>query len=520
MPTLTSRIRRKLLWLPSLLLLCAVGCAGLLGVDDYQSSPEVLCELLDRCFEGESTSACRGEVDAALDNASPDVRAYWLSRFLDLSCAKQCSSARRCLDLPPLCLGGAEGCDRREDCCGFLTGKADCLPTAGAQTEQCCRPRGVACNDGSPCCDGSVCNATTGTCGGVVCLDTGAPCTDAAQCCTKNCVRDQNGVGTCGELCLVTGFECSTSEQCCEGLACEGGRCRVPACVPDGAPCDPANANCCGGNCQPITLPDGVKQVEGDVQGVCISSCFPQDSLCDPSSGVGCCEGFFCVNDSRRCGLACKRGDDYCTNDAACCDGFFCDPNSNKCKKCSDGYCKADSDCCSGVCNENPNKDLPGTCIVCKTDAPTTCNHSMSQPGDLLALKNPKDGTIAHCDNSEGLYQVDRQCVDFVCHSDPYCCCSAWDAACVNEASTCPAVCQPLQPTCSHDLAQTGPILAAQPAAGTFKHCSTSGTGLTIPQLCVEAICTADSYCCCHGWDAFCVAEYALLNSLGDPACL
>ncbi len=540
---MTSRRRRRYLWLPLLALLTLVGCASLLDVDGYESSPETLCDLLDRCFEGQDLSACRGEVDAALDTASPEVRAQWLAGFLDLSCAKQCTGARRCLDLAPLCVGASATCDRTEDCCGFLTGQAECkslsvTPPGQEPVRQCCRPLGVACTADAPCCAGLECDALTGTCGGVKCKLADERCSDNAECCTKICNRNPNGEGFCAkQVCLEAGFDCVAGDTCCEGLLCDGGKCRVPGCgIPNGAPCNPQGdpedpkERCCEGSCEPLALASPTTSSD-DILGVCIKDgCFPQDSACDPDGSVPCCAGTNCVKGVNRCGTNCVGTGGYCVRESDCCGGQIpegptgtlkslrCDQTSNTCTTCTNGYCDKNEDCCDGLtCHPTGKVCVP----ACKTAPEAECSHSMTQTGGLLAVET-SPGVYQHCKNNSQ-HHVDKKCVEAVCNADKSCCCNKWDELCALAAfAACPPTqnCTTLQPKCSHSMDQVGPILGTPAGAtGTYKSCDPSGTPHLVKSGCVDTICQLLPQCCCNLWGPLCVAQYTSLKAAGDQYC-
>jgi hypothetical protein len=531
---MTARVRRRYLWVPLVALLSLIGCASLLDVDGYESSPETLCDLLDRCFDGEDLSACRSEVDAALDGATPEVRAKWLASFLDLSCAKQCTGARRCLDLDPLCLGANATCDRTEDCCGFLTGQAECqaltvTPTGQDPVQQCCRPLGVACDAGAPCCAGLECDTLTGTCGGVQCKFIDELCSDNAECCTKVCNRGSNGDGKCGPLCGPSGFSCGADTPCCEGLLCDSGTCRVPVCVPNGAPCDPQSSTkpCCEGQCQPLDATGSTTGGGEKIVGVCVKDgCFPRDSACDPAGSVPCCAGSNCVKGVNRCGTNCVGKDGYCVRESDCCGGLVpedgpgsalkslrCDITTNSCATCSKGYCETNEDCCSQKCNP------AGFCeTACAATPEPACTHSMTQSGGLLAVET-SPGVFQHCNNVSQHY-IEQKCVETICSVDKSCCCSGWDELCATAALVaCPPQCAPFQPKCSHGMDVPGTILGTATSANSYKSCDASGTGYVVKPGCVDKICQISPHCCCSKWTQACVSLYTSLKSAGDPSC-
>lgn len=77
-------------------------------------------------------------------------------------------------------------------------------------------------------------------------------------------------------------------------------------------------------------------------------------------------------------------------------------------------------------------------------------------------------------------------CVAAVCATDSHCCTSAWDSACVSEAS---ARCT----SCTHATDVTG--------APLFNGCNE----------CVSRVCEQDPWCCNNTWDSVCVSQAASL---------
>lgn len=112
------------------------------------------------------------------------------------------------------------------------------------------------------------------------------------------------------------------------------------------------------------------------------------------------------------------------------------------------------------------------------------------------------------CFEGEPLDPTCSPCAETVCAVDSYCCTTAWDALCVQEAQdlcgatcstcgngacepgespeTCPADCQP---TCAHGVCEPGVPLEAS--------CDS----------CVATVCAADDFCCTTFWDRVCVEE-------------
>lgn len=390
-----------------LLALVTLGCSSMLDVEDYQSSPERLCELTSRCG-GTGKNECTLEVDAALQSADVATRANWLAAFIDRRCGEGCTDARRCQDLLPLCHATGGKCERTEDCCGFLKGQGDCAPGLG-----CCLPKGVRCEFDEQCCDGQLCVAGAGaepTCGGFECLGALQDCTEGPQCCTGICTG-----GKCAEeVCRGVGLEC-TAEECCLGLTCLDGTCREPACLDPKATCNPdEEGTCCEGECIELTANPAL--------GVCVeagATCLALEYDCDPvndGAALECCPGTRCSGETLKCTALCAGVEAYCARRSDCCTGTLCDEVTNRCAPCTNGYCENDSDCCSSTCVKGSNA-TEGTCGP-QCVAPSSCT---ADPCSVSTL--PLDVSCPQAN-----------CVSDVCTKDPYCCCTAWDAICVQHA--------------------------------------------------------------------------------------
>jgi hypothetical protein len=89
----------------------------------------------------------------------------------------------------------------------------------------------------------------------------------------------------------------------------------------------------------------------------------------------------------------------------------------------------------------------------------------------------------------------DAVCCDAVCAADTYCCDQHWDAVCAGEANDLCLGCGGVS---------TGDCYIAHASP----HCE--------DQVCCDAVCAMDAFCCANQWDSFCVNEAtALCNSCG-----
>lgn len=389
---LTTRARRRARrgLIGAALVLCVLvvaSCQAILGTEGYQGSADALCELLNRCY-ADGIPGCTEAVGADITAAEPGVRTTWLGDFSDRACLESCASARRCLDLKPVC--GDEACSKREDCCGFTLGSADC----DLETKRCCAPRGVRCETFLDCCTGTG-DCINNVCGGVPCGVAGEPCALNAQCCSGVC-RDK----VCAEeKCFEDGFSCADDKDCCTEFCNPSTKtCGRPACAAESAPCVD-DVPCC----------DGL--------------------LCKG----GLCSQIACSSE----GVECSTGDDCC--------GKRCDTKLDACLQCvvSGAPCEASGDCCSGSCKSgqcedclangdpcdvNANTCCSGTCdgkVCVPACGKIACSHTTCEVGVPL----PKEGCSA--------------CATAVCAEDPYCCCKGWDSVCVSEAAAlCADPCQ------------------------------------------------------------------------------
>jgi hypothetical protein len=372
----------------ALLIASAVAsCTGVLSLDGYASASEALCGMLDGCYVGAAITGCRDHVDARLDaSADLPVSTQWLTALGAEGCLDNCTAARSCLDIEPVCIATiGVACSVKEECCSFTKGAVDCV------RERCCYTDGQRCGASEECC-GTTC--MDGFCGGVLCREAGVACDLDDQCCSRSC----RGNACTDTICSPNGFECGDGAECCSLFCNASGRCAEPACGREGAPCASAGDCCAELVCHAL----GAKSFCSP------GECTPREIDCGSDSQ--CCTGF-CDPVYRVCADGCREAGSECEVDGQCCTGT-CDPGSRTCADgCSVAYCDADADCCSNRC-------VAHTCApVC---VGTSCNH------DVCSIGAPLDPT---CTGT-----ADGTCVGKVCTIDPYCCCNAWDSFCVTQA--------------------------------------------------------------------------------------
>jgi hypothetical protein len=396
------RVKRGLLAAALGLLIAIPSCSGLLELDGYSDATGELCDLFRTCYQFD----CAAQVGNALGNADASGRASWLAALSDQGCLEQCSAARRCLNIEPVCLPEKASCTRTEQCCGFLNGATECgAPTGGDSV--CCRSQGATCASNDDCCDGN-CDRSTSTCGGTVCASVGEVCKNAFDCCSGKCGADHRCEPN---LCSQEGFACAAQAECCVGLSCTAGVCgKGIVCRADGEECEPTgNPPCCDQlPCVPI----------GNSKGLC-RSCLQGNEPCDPDDPK-CCEGQYCDPYKKLCGNRCVGPDQPCENNFDCC-STQCDRAAGSAQgtcACSKGSCVDDTDCC----DKTAGQCVGGSCqLDCKVG--TSCHNA--------------------CVAGPAMKKDCSPCVATVCADDPFCCCQLWDDLCVDRAfKTCTAACK------------------------------------------------------------------------------
>jgi hypothetical protein len=390
--------------------LAAAGCSATLGLDDYQSAGQSLCDLLGSCSARIDSAECGLHVDAALVGLPPTRQTKWLSELGDRKCLDTCNSARACLGRTPICVGHRGLCHSKEECCGFVEGTSDC----DARSARCCFRQGVRCKGDEDCCPGAgACDPSTGTCGGVVCKLAGTSCFNGFECCSGVCDAK---TGACtASTCLDDGFDCAADADCCS-QTCDpsSGKCQAASCNVEGTACDPHAASpCCTG------LTCFVADAAPDQPGVCSKqACFPDQFDCAVDDQ--CCSKY-CNRKFHLCSKQCVALGSTCASTVECCDGSCDDDGTGKkvCRACSLDVCTTDGDCCHGTCKTGG----VGVAGLCAETCKGTCSH------DVCSAGAPLDGSCP----------TDAACIAAVCAIDAYCCCVGWDDLCRNAVGAAPA---------------------------------------------------------------------------------
>jgi len=426
------------------------------------------------------------------------------------TCDKDCGACPSC---------GDQFCAANESCetCAQDCGK--CAPTcgngqcgAGETCSNCPKDCGGCGFCGDKNCDtgkGETCKTCGADCGACSngCTEAQAPgCTD---CACEKCVCDKDAFccqtawdGICVQECVECGQKCPGVTLCGNGVCNAGESCSsCPSdCGPCGpvcgdAKCDPAgNENCqtCPTDCGPCKpfCGDGVcasNPFGGAVETCsnCPTDCGPckptcGDKKCDGSAGETCKS---CPGDCGPCPPAC--GDGVCTAPTPFTPGETCQTCPIDCGKCAP---KCGDFFCDKVAGESCSN-----CVQDCGQCPAQCGNAQCEPGEncLLCPKDcgvcpPNDG----CLNSPVPGCGGCGCEKCVCDAEPFCCKTAWDAACVNACKTncggCGNVCKP---QCAGK--QCGPD-ACGGACGVCKPgetCTFTGVCVVPPKTCGDGIC-------------------------------
>jgi hypothetical protein len=167
--------------------------------------------------------------------------------------------------------------------------------------------------------------------------------------------------------------------------------------------------------------------------------------------------------------------------------------------------CPGAGDCCTanGGLGCNDEACCNTVCTIdpfcCQTAWDGICaNEALANCNGLCGeiCGNPNAGDC--CQANGGLGCNDVVCCETVCAADPFCCEVAWDGLCQGEAfSLCPELCN-FDKVC--------------PGEGD---CCTANGGLGCnDEACCNTVCSLDPFCCQVSWDGICANE-ALVNCNG-----
>jgi len=471
----------------------------------------------DTCSDG---GTCQHEdVSAACDDGSactantcvpatgcqyPDDSARCLD---DNECTDDsCDPATGCVHTP---VGDGTACDDEIDCTNddaCAAGVCAGVPQPGCLAS--CFDGVCRAEDGENC---STCAAECGPCEGDCCLANGSPgcedqavsacvCAELPFCCADTWypVCAAQAVSACGAVCHGCGDgECADGETC---ATCpdDCGACPGDCCVADGTPgCTDAAVSACVCQTRPACCSTAWNAECVTAAAACGAGCSNRcgDGSCDPEEG---CDG--------------------CPADCGACAGDCCTPHPET-RGCGDAdvaacVCDLDPYCCrvgwDDLCAGRARVDCGEACRFCGDDA---CDAAVGEdcvtcPGDCGVC--PGDCCTPH--GTPGC-QVPAV-VTAVCALDPFCCGTAWDAACVAAATHGPsgAHCQ----RCG-DGACVGPVEIEDcpedcgPYGGDccYGHDNHACENPTV----AACVCALDQYlaqyCCTYQWADRCVTYAA-----------
>lgn len=389
--------------------------------------------------------------------------------------------------------GTIDACDPDDDNDG-VPDVDDCKPKDPTVdcTEGCCEG-----HDRPSCNDAAVADCVCAT--DAFCCTTGwdALCVEqAALFCGADCP------GLCGDGACVPGETCGTCPQDC-GLCpgCGDGQCELDeGCLSCPADCGDCEGDCCAEGPPGCDDPD-VTACVCAADGFCCSIAWDAACVdeavacggCGPECGDGACEGGeTCALCPADCGACPACGDGACNGSEGC---DTCPSDCGACAGCGDGTCGG-AETCQGC---------PADCGPCTGD----CCAPAEEPGC-------GDGSVAGC----------------VCSIDPFCCATAWDVLCVEEAIGCGLSCTDvcgdgsctLGESCASCAADCGvcPPSCGDGACDGDEDCVSCGAdcgpceggccddhgglGCADPTI-QDCVCGADPWCCIGEWDALCAAE-------------
>jgi hypothetical protein len=222
-------------------------------------------------------------------------------------------------------------------------------------------------------------------------------------------------------------------------------------------------------------------------------------SNCCTGPGPGCddpaCEAAVCAIDPFCCDVA---WDSICIGEAEdlcgdlCATGGSCPPAANDCCTTGGPGC-SDVACCDIVCALDAFCCDTAWDSICVDEAVANCG---------IKCGSPCGGAANDCCTTGGPGCSDAACCETVCALDPFCCDTAWDGICVDEAiANCGIKC-------------VGP--ACPPSNNDCCFASPDGTPGCSDVACCEAVCAADPFCCEVAWDTLCAGA---VDGLCDLKC-
>ncbi len=296
-----------------------------------------------------------------------------------------------------------------------------------------------------------------------------------------DCIVDGDDLGT-----LLGAWGCTHS--CCQvGTAgCSNAACEQAVCEIDQACCDTAWDETC------------VELAVKHCPSLPCVNCFTSEHSCCWVGGKGCCATDCCLR-------VCETHPECCEVewDMTCALGWtllLCGPpdHISECLVCENSSdhgccdvggpgCNGSMDCCRTVCCTKPE--------CCTTAWDAQC---VALAFEVCPYLQPCCGSSHECCTTGSKGCTDISCCQKICIIDSFCCDSAWDETCVNEA---------------HSL---GCYSRSSMACALGDHpCDEIGApGCNVGECC-NAVCAVRRCCCSVEWDEECVALAKELCILG-----
>jgi hypothetical protein len=382
-------------------------------------------------------------------------------------------------------------CGGLSNCCeangGLGCDDAECQAAVCAVDPFCCDTAwdGICADEAVSLC-GDLCG------GGGGCTHTPVECDDDDPCTQDSCDPDTGCVNTpvdCNDEDACTDDSCSAGvgdSDCCVGhrgpgcddAACEAAVCGADpgCCVGDGnwdVTCAGLAASLCADLCSgAVCMHTPVDCDDGD-------AC--TDDGCDPASGcthtpIRCGDGSTCTEDSCDPDTGCVNTPIDC-DDGDACTVDACSPGLSNCCVPNGGLGCDEAGCQATVCATDPFCCDTAWDDVCADEAASLC-------GDLC------DAIVSStcCVPNGGLGCDDARCQAAVCAIDPFCCDTAWDGICAEEAaSLCGDLCRGI--------------------VGSSNCCEGHGGLGCDDAACQATVCGVDPFCCDVAWDGICAGE-------------
>jgi hypothetical protein len=211
-------------------------------------------------------------------------------------------------------------------------------------------------------------------------------------------------------------------------------------------------------------------------KGDCFSEHGPFCDDTDCCNSV-CSEDPFCCDNS---------WDGICVNEAFVACAGCGSSSSGSCYQTHGPACN-DEECCLTVCNADDFCCIVEWDSICVDEATTMC----------ASCGNPNSGS---CFASHATpFCADEACCDYICSIDSFCCDSAWDSICADEAT------EACTPHCG------GPL--------TDSCFSTHDEPFCNDETCCNSVCALDPFCCDTAWDGLCVDEaFSECGGCGDSS--